>query len=132
MSLEALALDERMEAPQEHALDGLIAGYFDRAFLFFSLFVDDPRTCLDLSDAVFRGMDDRHVCEESFYRELVHGVRGLADKNEFLPGVSSDSVLCWLLKDSADLSYAEIGALMTLERQQVAERIAEVRGALLG
>lgn len=132
MNMEAIATRERPESFAANPVDGLVSTCFDRAFLIFSLFVDDPRTCLDLSEAVFRALDHRGgLTEQAFYGELVTSVRGLSDKNEFLPGVAADSVLCWLLKDAADLSYAEIAALMTMDRSQVGERIAEARFALL-
>lgn len=132
MSLEAIALDDPIESVSAPSIDGLVATCFDRAFLIFSLFVDDPRTCLDLSEGVFRALDGRVTLTEwAFYGELVTRVRRLPDKNEFLPGVAAESVLCWLLKDAAELNYAEIGALMTLDRGQVSDRIAEVRMALV-
>jgi hypothetical protein len=127
------AADSRIVSLAMGQTDGLIAACFDRAFLVFSLFVDDPRTCLDLSESVFRALQiSGGSTEREFYGELVGCVRELPDKGQFLPGVASDSVLCWLLKDAADLSYAEIGAMMAMGREQVRDRIAEVRMALLG
>jgi hypothetical protein len=127
------AADSRFASLAAGHSDGLIAACFDRAFLVFSLFVDDPRTCLDLSESVFRALQiNGGSTVQEFYGELVDCVRELPHKGEFLPGVAADSVLCWLLKDAADLSYVEIGAMMAMEHAQVRDRIAEVRMALLG
>jgi hypothetical protein len=133
MAPETIVLDERSEGSLPGTMDGLIAGYFDRAFLVFNLFEDDPRTCLQHAQGVFRSLNSRHgATERDFYGELVVGVRRLPRHNEFLPGIGADGVLCWLLKDSADFSYGEIGTLMELPREAVREHIADVRLALLG
>lgn len=132
MSLQAIALERPVESSTIDAIDDLVATCFDRAFLIFNLFVDDPRTCLDLSESVFRTLDGHgNLDERAFYGQLVRSVLGLEAQNEFLPGVEAESVLCWLLKDAADLTYADIAAMMPLDREQVGERIAEVRMALL-
>ncbi len=117
---------------QSTAIDGLIAGYFDQAYLLFNVFVDDPRTCLDLADAVFRGMDADEPSTLAFYSNVVTRVRGLTARNELAPGLSTDAVLCWLLKDSADLTYQEIAVVMCVSRQDVKLHIAAVRQALVG
>lgn len=124
--------EDALDTLQSDPLYGLISSHFDRAFLFFNLFVDDPRNCLDLSESVFRTLDGRGVhTTREFYSALVDHVRALPQRNELVPGMRSDCVLCWLLKDSADLSYQEIGDVMALERGQVQQHIAEVRMALL-
>ena len=133
MSLQITPLGHSVEAMPGNGVEGLITQYFDRAYLMFNLFVDDPRACLQLSESVFRTLDTLGgSSEQDVYALLVEFVRELAPERGFLPEVSTDSVLCWLLKDSAALSYAEIAALMELDRQQVGERIAEVRFAILG
>lgn len=132
MSVQAIAVQESLETLQAGAVDGLVAGYFDKAFLTFNLFVDDPRTCLDLSEGVFRLLEHSgNVTEQGFFSQLAAMVRDLPAKNEVLAGVESDSVLCWLLKDSSGLSYAEIAGAMGLQRSDVQARIADVRMALL-
>jgi hypothetical protein len=132
MRLESVARGGHLDSLASSPLDGLVATWFDRAFLFFNLFVDDPRTCLDLSEDVFRSLEHRQSFGEAdFYGQLVQHVRALPRKNEFLPGIAADSVLCWLLKDAADLAYAGIASVMAMSREQVAESIAEVRMALL-
>jgi hypothetical protein len=133
MNVAMIMREQAVDSLQSDVLDGLIAGHFDRAFLFFNMFVDDPRNCLDLSEAVFRTLNGRGAAtEHDFYREVVDCVRALPERNEIVPGIPSDSVLCWLLKDSAALAYHEIGTVMAMEREQVQQRIADVRMALLG
>jgi DNA-directed RNA polymerase specialized sigma24 family protein len=133
MSLQAFALDPRLDALQPKPVDGLIANYFDRAFLVFNLFIDDPRACLAQSEAVFRVLDGRLAAtEQDFYAELLNRVRDLPERHECFPGLEPDSVLCWLLKDSTGMSYAEIARVMRMERNEVARHIADVRLALLG
>lgn len=133
MSVQAIEMQERMESVQSSAVDGLIANYFDQAFLMFNVFVDDPRTCLDLSERVFRLVGVRgDTSEQGFYAQLAALVRELPATNEVHPAVSVDCVLCWLLKDSANLSYDEIAAAMEMERGAVQTAIADVRMALLG
>jgi hypothetical protein len=133
MSTHIVPLYDRAEALQAHSLDSLVATHFDRAFLFFNLFIDDPRTCLELCDTVFRGLnDDGAATERTFYTHLLQHLRELPERENLPPDMNTQGVLCWLLKDSADLSYAEIGALMAMERPQVQACIAEVRQALLG
>ena len=121
------------EGVQGATVENLVTHYFDRAYLMFNLFVDDPRTCLHLSESVFRTLDLLgSSSERELYGLVVEFVRDLELRQVDLPDVSRDSLLCWLLKDSAQLGYAEIAELMSLGRQQVAEGIAEVRYALLG
>ncbi|HKI98561.1 MAG TPA: hypothetical protein VKB51_08830 [bacterium] len=133
MRVETVALDDRLDPVQTNPIDGLIATCFDRAYLMFNLFEDDPRTCLDLCEGVFRSLDGQPVLtEQDFYGRMVAKVRDLPGKNEFLPGIAAESVLCWLLKDAVDFSYAAIAELMQMTREQVGESIAEVRMALVG
>jgi hypothetical protein len=115
------------------SLEGLIAAQFDRAFLFFNVFEDDPRTCLDHCEALFRALDERGLAGElDFYGELSGRILALSGLPELAPGLAREGMLCWLLKDSAELSYADIGALLRLEHGQVRQSIADVRMALLG
>ena len=133
MSLDAMLRGDRPESPQSRETDGLIASHFDRAYFIFNWFVDDTRTCLDLADCVFRGMDlDGGACERDFFRAIVRSVRELPARNEAVPGMGANSVLCWIFKDTVDLSYAEIASVMNCSREQVRDAIAAVRGVLLG
>ena len=132
MSLQIVAPTLRTEVLQSDSTENFIAAHFDRAYLMFNLFLDDPRACLDRSDAVFRALSAQgELNARSFYRELVQRIRALPLSAESLEGQEPDSLLCWLLKDSADLSYADIAAAMEMDREQVGWRIAQVRGALL-
>ena len=132
MNPGTLLRPNRTAAMQARHTDVLASNHFDQAFFIFNVFVDDARTCMDLADGVFRGLDAvGGTCEREFYQTLVRQVRELPCKNEVVPGHSPDNVLCWLFKDLVDFNYAEISGLMGLSREQVRDAIASVRMAVL-
>ena len=114
-------------------LEGLISTHFNRAYLMVNLFIDDPRACLDITESLFRAVDlSEELTEIGVYTELVRKIANLPRKNELLAGFSYQGMMCWLLKENSSLKYADIAAMMGLERDQVKCHIADVRGSLLG
>lgn len=133
MSLQIVPTSLSHDSLQSTSTERFVAENFDRAYQLFNLFIDDPRACLDHSDAVFRTLAHQGECtDRGFYRTLAQRIRALPQSAAAVDGQDVDSVLCWLLKDAAALTYAAIADVMELEREQVAVRIAGVRGVLAG
>ena len=133
MSLQIVPTSPPHETLQPASTERFVAENFDRAYLLFNLFIDGPRACLDHSDAVFRTLARQGAyTDRGFYRTLAQRIRALPQSADAVEGQDVDSVLCWLLKDAAALNYAAIAEVMELERDQVAARIAGVRGVLAG
>ena len=128
----AIVVEESHHPVPCEPVEGLISTYFDRTFMVLNVFIDDPRTCLELSQDIFRTVQENgQVSQKALFCALVKRVRRLHNKNVFLEGVPHESVLCWLLKETSQLKYADIGSLMGLDREQVKLSIAAVRSRLL-
>ncbi len=128
----AVVVEEIHDSVPCEPVESLIITYFDRTFMVLNVFIDDPRTCLEHSQDIFRTVQENgQVSQKALFCALVKRVRRLHNKNVFLEGVSHDSVLCWLLKETSQLKYADIGSLMGLDREQVKLSVAAVRSRLL-
>ncbi len=98
----------------------------------FNAFVDDPRQCLDLTEGLFRQVAGAaRLTTQAIHASLVHRVRCLAHPQPVVDGVDQDEVLCWLLKETFELDYAQVAAAMDVDRDTVKHAIAGVRAALL-
>jgi hypothetical protein len=114
-------------------LEELTRDYFERTFTVLNAFVEDPRHCLWLTEDVFRGVaQSPHPDLQGISHHLVKMVRGLHYKAIPVEGVSHESVLCWLIRETFTLPYEAIAMAMGLTREEVKENIAEVRLRLIG
>ena len=133
MSEYGISMEGQFGAVQPGALEGLISTHFDRTFMVLNTCLDDPRICLQVNEAIYRTVDEAgDISQRAVYGALVTRLRGLASDVETLRELSSDSVLCWLIKETSDLKYADISELMGMDRESVKQAIAEVRWHLLG
>lgn len=132
MNLQNVQSEKNFQDIQPITLEGLVTSHFNRTYTILNVFVDDPRTCLQLAEAVFRTMDlEGDLSEKAVYRTLVKQVRRLPNKSQFLAGEPHENVVCWLLKETSELKYADIASLMGMERDQVKVSIAGVRQKLI-
>ena len=132
MSLMHVHAEENFQGLQPTSIENLITDMFDRTFMVFNLFVDDPRACLKLNEQVYRAVDQAGILsQKAVYSNLVKMVRRIQNKELFLDEVPHENVLCWILKETCDLTYADISGLMGLDREDVKSTIASVRGRLL-
>lgn len=132
MNLMHVQIEESLNSIQHITLEDLVTSHFNSVYTILNVFVEDPRTCLHFTEGVFRAMDlDNDLTDKAVYRTLVKQIRRIPQKTQFLDGVPHESVVCWLLKETSELRYAEIAGLMGMEREQVKFSIAEVRGQLL-
>lgn len=124
--------DTQAGLPHSDLLESLVSEHFDRAYLVFNTFVDDPRQCLDLTEGLFRQIATAgQLSTQAIHASLVHRVRCLAHPQPLVDGLEQDEVLCWLLKETFELSYAQVAAAMDADRDTVKHAIAAVRAALL-
>ena len=116
-----------------HAMDeNIVASLYDRAQMIINVFLDDGLQCMEMTHQLFRNViATSGLSEYSVYAGVTEAIKGLKTRRVMLDGVSSDDLLCWLLKESSTLSYAEIAEMTGFTRGQVAEGIAAVRSSLL-
>ncbi len=132
MNLMHVQSEESFNTFQHPTLEDLVTSHFNSVYTIFNVFVEDPRTCLHFTEGVFRAMDlEDNLTDKAVYRTLVKQIRRIPQKSQFLDGVPHENVVCWLLKETSDLRYAEIAGLMGMDREQVKLSIADVRGQLL-
>lgn len=132
MNPMTVPLDVQQAAVRTHALEALVCDHFDRAYMVFSAFVDDPRRCLDLTESLFRSVADAgSMRATTVYRGLVNRIRRISSPQLPMEGVGVDDVLCWLLKETTAMSYAEIAMVMDWQREAVKASIAIARAALI-
>jgi len=110
----------------------IIASLYDRAQMIMSVFVDDGVATMELTQRIFReAQAEDGISEGSVYTLLAHTVQSLGLKREFLGGLNCDDMLCWLMKETSQMRYADISDATGLKKSQVASSIAEVRNRLL-
>lgn len=132
MNLVHVQTEESFIKIQPTTLEDLVTSHFNPVYTILNVFVEDPRTCLHFTEGVFRAMDlENDLTDKAVYRNMVKQIRRIPQKNQFLEGVPHENVVCWLLKETSDLRYAEIACLMGMDRVQVKLSIAEVRVQLL-
>ena len=69
--------------------------------------------------------------DKAVYLTLVKQIQRISQKPHFFNAMPHENVVCWLLKETTDLRYAEIAGLMGMDREQVKLSIADVRFQLL-
>lgn len=132
MSLMHVHAEKSFQGLQPTSIENLITNMFDRTFMVFNVFVEDPRACLKLNEQVYRAVDQAGtLSQKAVYSNLVKMVRRIQNKELFLDEVPHENVLCWILKETSDLTYADISGLMGLDHDDVKRTIAGVRGQLL-
>ena len=132
MNLMHVQSEESFKNIQQTTLEDLVVSHFHLVYTMLNVFVEDPGSCLHLTEGVFRSMDlENDLTDIGVYRTLVEQIRGIPQKAQFLDGVPHENVVCWLFKETSDLRYAEIAGLMGMNREQVKLGIADVRGQLL-
>jgi len=133
MSEMSTSMESQIGSIQTKAMEGLVSTYFDRTFMVLNTFMDDPRECLAVNEGLYRTVDEfGELSEQALFGTLVDRVRGLSSDLANLKGLSNENVLCWLIKETSDLKYADISKMMGMDRIEVKEAIAEVRWHLLG
>lgn len=132
MNLMHVQTEESFNHIQHTTLEDLVTSHFNSVYTILNVFVEDPRNCLNFTEGVFRTMDlENDLTYKAVYRTIVKQIRRIPHKTQFLDGVPHENVVCWLLKETSDLRYAEIASLMGMDREQVKLSIADVRGQLL-
>ena len=113
-------------------VEDLVTSHFNWVFKMMNVFVEDPDICLQFTEGVFRALDDESdLTEKAVYRASVKQIRRIPQKRRFLDGVPHEVMLCWCLKETSDLRYAEIAGLAGLNKEQVKLNVAKVRHLLL-
>jgi hypothetical protein len=107
-----------------------LAETYRRVYGLSHAFFPEPLTCAALTNAILSGaVAQANMC--GVYRRVVLAIRGRRDRSQPVPACSQIANFAWLLKEVAELSYAEIGDVLQMERDEVRQQIAEVREAVL-
>lgn len=127
-----------VQGPQSYSplhhdlLEALVSVHYERAYAIFNAFEEDPEVCLRRTDALFRAVaDEGRLSPIAIYGMLVERIENLSEPEAFPPGISRADLLCWLIKETAQLSYGELGMVMCMDADAVKYAIANVRMALL-
>lgn len=132
MNLMNVQVEESYNKFQHNTLEDLVTSHFNSVYTIFNVYVEDPSTCLHFTEGVFRAMDmENDLTDKAVYRTLVNQIRRIPQKPQFFNAMPHENVVCWLLKETTDLRYAEIAGLMGMDREQVKISIADVRFQLL-
>jgi hypothetical protein len=103
---------------------------YARVYALSHAFFPEPLTCAAFTNAILTGaVADGNPC--GVYRRVVLAIRARKERTQPVPACSQIANFTWLLKDVADLSYAEIGEALQMETDEVRQQIAEVREAVL-
>ena len=114
-------------------MEDLVTSHFDWVFKVMNVFVEDPDTCIRFTEGVFRALKiESDLTEKGVYRASVKQIRRIPQKRRFLDGVHHEVMMCWCLKETTDLRYAEIAGLAGLNKKQVKLNVAKVRYLLPG
>jgi hypothetical protein len=110
-------------------LETLAVAHYEQVYTLCHAFHGDPSACLSLTNQIFRDASG----EPTLMTVCANAVRALTRRPGDLPapGHSLCDNLAWLLKEAMALRYADIGALLGLDANQVRHAIASVRETLL-
>lgn len=132
MHLTAQQFESNTTPLHNGILESLVVEHFEKAFVVFNAFVDDHRVCVDLTEGLFREASHSEAPDAgTIYGKLVSRIRSMPDTISLVEGESVDNTLCWLLKETSQLSYKDIAEMMDWDRDSVKVAIAGVRGTLL-
>jgi len=114
----------------EVTLAALAVAHYEQVYALCHAFYDDPGLCLNLTNQWFQDSaaapDLATVC-----RRAVQALSRRPNLPLPIPSCGRLTNLAWLLKDAAGLRYADIGAVLDMDVEQVKFAIAEAREAAL-
>ena len=112
-------------------MEELAINHFERVFLLFGTFFEDPQVTMGFTESAFRAAEQTgRPCPSVLYQCAVDSISDW--KNEREPGeaLSLQARLCWLLKELGMLRYSEIARIVGIDYEAVKHRIAETGCAL--
>lgn len=124
-------MDRRDAQAQEPSIDVLAVRHYEQLYAFFNAFQEDAALCLELTNGTLR---DAEACDLTTVCVFTKAIARLSRQPGLTAPVATapyESNLAWLLKDIGGLRYSEIGAILAISREEVKERIADVRFTVL-
>ncbi|HEX7927512.1 MAG TPA: hypothetical protein VF678_07975 [bacterium] len=113
------------------SIELLAAKHYEQLYAFFNAFHDDPALCLDMVNTTLRAAESCDLTTMCIFTKAVSQLNAQPGLELPVWTSSYESNLCWLLRDIGGLRYSEIGAILEMSREEVKQRIAEVRFTVL-
>ena len=113
-------------------IEELATNHFERVFLLFGTFFEDPQVTMGFTESAFRAAEQTGSPTPSvLYQCAVDSISDWKNEREAEEVLSLQARLCWLLKELGMLRYHEIANILGIEYEAVKHNIAETRFALM-
>ena len=113
-------------------MEDLATNHFERVFLLFGAFFEDPKVTMGFTESAFRAAEQTGTPSPSvLYQCAVDSISDWENEREPEEAISLQARLCWLLKELGMLRYQEIAKILGIDYEAVKHSIAETRFALM-
>ena len=113
-------------------MEDLATNHFERVFLLFGTFFEDPQVTMGFTESAFRAAEQTGSPSPSvLYQCAVDSISDWENEREPEEALSLQARLCWLLKELGMLRYNEIAKILRTDYEAVKHSITETRFALM-
>lgn len=113
-------------------IDNVIADHFEKLYVFFDTFLEDPKLSLLHTESAFRSrLFQTTPTVYSAYHWAADRILSESELEADCAG-SPVGMLCFMLREVGQFSYMEIAQMTDLDRQDVGAHIAAMRSRLMG
>ena len=124
--------DGNSTIPEGSGIEELATNHFERVFLLFGTFFEDPQVTMGFTESAFRATEQTgSPCPLVLYQCAVDSISHWKNEREPEEALSLQGRLCWLLKELGMLRYGEIARIVGIDSDAVKHSIAETRFALM-